>query len=43
MKYEWRKAEKSIYLPPEFPEIVRIPTYPYLSIKGVQDPNQTDF
>ena len=43
MKHAWRKAEKSIYLPQEFPEIVHIPTYPYLSIKGVGDPNQTDF
>jgi hypothetical protein len=43
MKHEWRKAEKTIYLPKEHPELIRIPSYPFLCIKGVGNPNQADF
>ncbi len=43
MKHEWRKAEKTIYLPKESPTTVSIPNYKYLVIKGVGDPNQADF
>lgn len=39
MKYEWRKKEKSLYLPKDNPEIVDIPTFRFLSIRGSGNPN----
>lgn len=43
MKYEWRKVEKSIYLPGREPEMVVIPKYNYVTIEGEGDPNGPDF
>lgn len=39
MKFEWRKKEKNIYLPKEKAEIIDIPQYKYIMIKGEGDPN----
>ena len=43
MKYEWRKKEKEIYLPPNKPVIIDIPSYKYYTIKGKGNPNSTFF
>lgn len=43
MKHEWRKKEKSIYLPKNSPSIVDIPNYAFLTIKGAGNPNSPAF
>ncbi|TFI72038.1 GyrI-like domain-containing protein [Carnobacterium divergens] len=43
MKYEWRKKEKSLYLPKETPTIVEVPELSYLTITGEGNPNMTSF
>ncbi len=43
MKYEWRKKEKGIYLPPNKPVIIDIPSYSYFTIKGEGNPNSPFF
>ena len=43
MKHEWRKDEKSLYLPKDSPQPVTVPMYPYIAIHGEGDPNQADF
>lgn len=43
MKHEWRKHEKSIYLPKSKPEIIDVPTYKFLTIEGEGNPNGEQF
>jgi hypothetical protein len=43
MKHEWRKTEKAIYLPPDQPTVITLPTYRYIAVKGQGDPNQAAF
>ncbi|MEO9805786.1 MAG: GyrI-like domain-containing protein [Reichenbachiella sp.] len=43
MKYEWRKKEKSIYLPKNKPQVIEIPEYQFLTIKGEGNPNSEFF
>jgi hypothetical protein len=43
MKYEWRKKEKEIYLPPNKPVIIDIPSHKYYTIKGNGNPNSSFF
>lgn len=43
MKYEWRKKEKEIYLPPNKPVLIDIPRYKYYTIKGSGNPNSSFF
>lgn len=43
MKYEWRKKEKEYYIPKEKPQIVEIPSFKYLTIKGQGNPNSEGF
>lgn len=43
MKYEWRKKEKEYYMPKEKPQIVEIPSFKYLTIKGQGNPNSEGF
>jgi hypothetical protein len=43
MKHEWRKKEKSIYLPKTKPEVIEIPEYKYFSINGSGNPNDNFF
>lgn len=43
MKYEWRKKEKEIYLPPKKPVIIDVPRFTYLTINGNGNPNSTFF
>ena len=43
MKQEWRKKEKSTYLPKNKPEVVSIPAYNFITIKGEGNPNSEFF
>jgi len=43
MKYEWRKKEKDIYLPPNKPVMVNIPSFNFLSINGSGNPDSSFF
>jgi hypothetical protein len=43
MKYEWKKADKDIYLPKQEPIIVNVPTYKYYTIAGKGNPNNLEF
>lgn len=43
MKHEWRKKEKTVYLPKNKPEIINIPTYQFLTIEGAGNPNSDFF
>ncbi|TSE06739.1 GyrI-like domain-containing protein [Aquimarina algiphila] len=43
MKQEWRKKEKTVYLPKNEPEIINIPEYKFLTIRGKGNPNSDIF
>lgn len=43
MKHEWRKKEKSIYLPRATPELIDIPSFNYFTIDGRGNPNDSSF
>lgn len=43
MKNEWRKHEKSIYIPKTTPELIEIPNFKYFTIKGQCNPNDKAF
>lgn len=43
MKHEWRKREKSIYLPKAKPELIDVPKYRFLTIEGEGNPNSDSF
>jgi len=43
MKHEWRKKEKAIYLPKQDPEVIDIPSYKFITIKGEGNPNSENF
>ncbi|MEM9548271.1 MAG: GyrI-like domain-containing protein [Bacteroidota bacterium] len=43
MKHEWRKAEKQYYLPGAKPEIIRLPSFNFITIKGEGNPNEELF
>lgn len=43
MKYEWRKQERTIYLPKTKPEVIKVPEYKYLVIDGQGNPNSAAF
>jgi hypothetical protein len=43
MKYEWRKQEKSLYLPKAKPELVTIPPMKFFMIDGEGNPNSQAF
>jgi hypothetical protein len=43
MKHEWKKHEKQFYLPKNQPEIIKIPTFKFFTIKGTGDPNNAFF
>lgn len=42
-KYEWRKKEKAIYLPKNRPEIIDIPEFIFITIKGEGSPEEISF
>ncbi len=43
MKYEWRKKEKSIYVPKNKPELITIPSFKFFMIQGAGNPNDDAF
>jgi hypothetical protein len=43
IKYEWRKKEKLVYLPKNKPEIIDVPAYQFISIRGAGNPNSPLF
>lgn len=43
MKYNWRIKEKEYYFPSKEPELIHIPRFKYLCIKGIGNPNNEDF
>jgi len=43
MKYEWKKQEKSLYIPKQSPELVTVPQQKFFMINGKGNPNDEDF
>lgn len=43
MKYEWKKAEKDIYLPKQSPVLITVPKYKFFMVEGEGDPNKKEF
>ena len=43
MKHEWRKHEKTLYLPKQKPELVTVPKQRFFMIKGKGNPNSEAF
>ncbi|WP_053989843.1 GyrI-like domain-containing protein [Mangrovimonas sp. TPBH4] len=43
MKHEWRKSEKSIYLPKTKPMVIDVPEFQYIVLKGEGNPNNELF
>ena len=43
IKHEWRKKEKQVYLPKKKPEVITIPAYQFITVKGVGNPNSKEF
>jgi hypothetical protein len=43
MKIEWKKNEKNIYLPPQNPVFIDIPSYSFFMISGKGNPNDQFF
>jgi hypothetical protein len=43
MKYEWKKNEKSFYLPKNKPELIKIPAFNFFAIEGKGNPNDDFF
>ncbi|MDA0390521.1 GyrI-like domain-containing protein [Vibrio parahaemolyticus] len=43
VKHEWRKHEKSIYMPKNTPELINVPTFNFITISGQGNPNYDDF
>lgn len=43
VKYEWRKSDKTLYLPKNKPEIIEVPPMKYLMLNGKGNPNDPEF
>lgn len=43
MKHQWKKDEKSIYLPKAVPTLITIPRYKFFTIEGSGNPNEENF
>lgn len=43
MKHEWRKSEKGMYFPKSNPELITIPAFKFLTIKGEGSPDTDSF
>lgn len=43
MKKEWRKHEKTYYLPKQKPEIIEVPEFKFITISGEGNPNSDNF
>lgn len=42
-KYEWRKREKSLYLPKNKPEVIEVPEFKFLTLHGEGNPANETF
>ncbi|GAL13612.1 hypothetical protein JCM19233_4617 [Vibrio astriarenae] len=42
-KHEWRKHEKTVYLPKSKPELIDVPAFKFIAIKGQGNPNHSAF
>lgn len=43
MKHEYKKQEKELYLPKEYPQVITVPKQKFFCIKGKGNPNDNDF
>ncbi len=43
LKHEWRKKEKSLYLPKEEAELIEVPAFKFLMLSGKGNPNTEAF
>ena len=43
MKYEWKKQDKTLYLPKELPETISVPAMKFFTLNGVGNPNSEKF
>lgn len=43
MKFEWKKQEKSLYLPKEKPDLITVPEQRFFMISGKGNPNDEEF
>lgn len=43
MKFEWKKQEKSLYLPKEKPELITVPRQKFFMLSGKGNPNSEEF
>ncbi|MCG8475963.1 MAG: GyrI-like domain-containing protein [Cytophagales bacterium] len=43
MKHEWRKKEKTVYLPKSKPEVIDLPAFKFFTIEGEGNPNGENF
>lgn len=43
MKFEWRKQDKALYLPPAEPGLIQVPAFPYFTLQGEGNPNGSAF
>ncbi len=43
MKKEWRKHEKTYYLPKQKPEVIEVPEFKFITISGEGNPNSDNF
>lgn len=43
MKFEWKKQEKSLYLPKNKPEILTVPKFKFFTLNGRGNPNEEQF
>lgn len=42
-KVEYKKDYKSLYVPKQSPEVIKVPSMPFLTIEGTGDPNEERF
>ena len=42
-KHEWRKKEKALYFPKAKPEVIEVPAFRFLMVKGEGSPQETMF
>jgi hypothetical protein len=43
MKQEWKKHEKTVYLPKDKPELITVPEFKYFTLEGKGNPNDDFF
>lgn len=42
-KHEWRKHEKSLYLPKPKPQLIDVPAFNFITVNGAGNPNSEEF